>query len=107
MEGNTILKEPSIQIWTVSLDSLRLDLCEMLNKCLCYILYSELDTHKNEPFKKESKRKKQQIHHPLTHHREKTKAGDDEMSFLLCWQTNTIHTVLLFIITLLVLYYSN
>lgn len=108
IKGDIILKEPSIQIWSVSLDTLRLDLCEMLNTCLGCILYSESDTQKKlSHLKKESKRK-QTKNPPPTHTLQgKTKAGDDEMRFLLCWQTSAIHTLLLFIITLLLLHYSN
>lgn len=74
IKGDITLKEPSIQIWSVSLDTLTLDLCEMLNTCLCCILYSESDTKKIEPFKKRIKKEaNKKIHHPLTHYREKQK----------------------------------
>lgn len=85
MKGDIILKEPLIQIRSVSLDTLRLDLCEMLNTCLCCILYSESDTQKKLSHLKKEPKRKQTKNPPPTHTPQgKTKAGDDEMRFLPC-----------------------
>lgn len=105
IKGDITLKEPSIQIWSVSLDTLTLDLCEMLNTCLCCILYSESDTKKIEPFKKRTKKEanKKSTTHSHTTGKNKSRRWWNEIFTVLTDQRYSHTTVIYYYIVTIIL----